>query len=311
MLKQTQKTNGGMPPQFHPLEVRGADTRKGKARNGLGHTAAFQPSREETTGSAKPVASPASAESGVSRVFVLDAKGNPLMPCHPARARRFLKSKRARVHKMFPFTIRLVDRTRGDTQPCRLKFDPGAKVTGIAIVRESGDAQHVLHLAEVEHRGNQIHRQIQQRSNYRRRRRSTNLRYRKPRFNNRTRPKGWLPPSLKSRVDNCLSWTSRYLSICPASALSLERVRFDTQKMENPELSGVEYQQGELSGYEVREYLLEKWGRKCAYCGAKNVPLEVEHIRPKSKGGSNRISNLTLSCKACNQAKGNMPIEDR
>ena len=31
--------------------------------------------------------------------------------------------------------------------------------------------------------------------------------------------------------------------------------------MENAEISGVEYQQGELQGYEVREYLLEKWGR--------------------------------------------------
>ncbi len=81
-------------------------------------------------------------------------------------------------------------------------------------------------------------------------------------------------------------------------------MRFDTQLMENPEISGVEYQQGTLTGYETREYLLEKWGRKCAYCGAENVPLEVEHITPKARGGSNRISNLTLACRPCNQAKG-------
>ena len=56
------------------------------------------------------------------------------------------------------------------------------------------------------------------------------------------------------------------------------------QLMANPEISGIEYQQGELQGYEVREYLLEKFGRKCAYCGAENVPLEVEHIIPKSRG---------------------------
>jgi len=66
----------------------------------------------------------------------------------------------------------------------------------------------------------------------------------------------------------------------------------------------VEYQQGALMGYEVREYLLEKWGRQCAYCGAKAVPLQVEHMIPKSRGGSNRVSNLTLACHACNQAKG-------
>jgi hypothetical protein len=80
--------------------------------------------------------------------------------------------------------------------------------------------------------------------------------------------------------------------------------------MQNPEISGKEYQQGELAGYEVREYLLAKWGRKCAYCGVENVPFEVEHIHPKSKGGSDRVSNLTLACRGCNQAKGNQDIRD-
>jgi len=81
------------------------------------------------------------------------------------------------------------------------------------------------------------------------------------------------------------------------------------QKIENPEISGIEYQQGDLFGYEVREYLLEKWGRKCVYCCKTNIPLEIEHIVPKSKGGSNRVSNLTLACIECNQKKGNKPIE--
>ncbi|NLJ24657.1 MAG: HNH endonuclease, partial [Firmicutes bacterium] len=85
---------------------------------------------------------------------------------------------------------------------------------------------------------------------------------------------------------------------------SMELVKFDTQKLQNPEISGVEYQQGELAGYEVREYLLEKWGRRCAYCGITNVQLQVEHIVPKARGGSDRVSNLTLSCEPCNLAKG-------
>ena len=84
----------------------------------------------------------------------------------------------------------------------------------------------------------------------------------------------------------------------------MELVKFDTQKLQNPEISGVEYQQGELAGYEVREYLLEKWGRRCAYCGITNVQLQVEHIVPKARGGSDRVSNLTLSCEPCNLAKG-------
>ncbi len=82
------------------------------------------------------------------------------------------------------------------------------------------------------------------------------------------------------------------------------------QKMENPEISGREYQQGTLSGYETREYLLEKWDRTCAYCGKKDVPLEIEHIVPKSRGGSNRISNLTLCCRSCNQKKSNLSVEE-
>jgi len=72
----------------------------------------------------------------------------------------------------------------------------------------------------------------------------------------------------------------------------------------------VQYQQGELAGYEVREYVLEKWNRCCVYCGVTNVPLQVEHIVPKARGGSNRVSNLTLACESCNQKKGTMTAEE-
>jgi hypothetical protein len=96
----------------------------------------------------------------------------------------------------------------------------------------------------------------------------------------------------------------------PVSSIVVETVRFDTQKMQDPEMTGVEYQQGELAGYEVRQYLLEKWGRRCAYCDKENVPLEVEHIVPKSRGGTDRVSNLTLSCRSCNLEKGNRSIQE-
>lgn len=71
----------------------------------------------------------------------------------------------------------------------------------------------------------------------------------------------------------------------------------------------LEYQQGELQGYEVREYLLEKWDRKCSYCGIENAPLQIEHIQPKAKSGSDRISNLCLACQSCNLKKGTQDIE--
>jgi 5-methylcytosine-specific restriction endonuclease McrA len=98
--------------------------------------------------------------------------------------------------------------------------------------------------------------------------------------------------------------------LAPIEAISQELVRFDMQLMANPDIQGQEYQQGTLAGYETREYLLEKWGRQCAYCGVKDVPFQVEHIHPRAKGGSNSIINLTLSCEKCNTKKGTKDIKD-
>ncbi|MCP4113144.1 MAG: HNH endonuclease, partial [Desulfobacteraceae bacterium] len=187
-------------------------------------------------------------------------------------------------------------------EPLRVKTDPGSRKTGIAVVND--DTGEIVFACEIEHRGALIKKNLEQRRNVRRNRRSR-LRYKKPRFLNRTRPEGWLPPSLMSRVLNVGTWVKRIIKVAPVTAISQELVRFDTQQTTNPEISGTVYQQGELSGYEVREYLLEKWGRKCAYCGKDNVPLEIEHIRAKSRGGSDRVSNLTLACTKCNQRKGN------
>ncbi len=125
---------------------------------------------------------------------------------------------------------------------------------------------------------------------------------------NRRRPKGWLPPSLKSRNAHILTWVSRLRRSCPITAISQELVKFDLQKMENPKISGREYQQGTREGYEMREYLLEKWNRQCTYCGKRDVPLQMEHIQPRAKGGTDRISNLCLACEKCNLAKGTQDI---
>jgi 5-methylcytosine-specific restriction endonuclease McrA len=243
-------------------------------------------------------------------VFVLDKRKKPLMPCTEKRARQLLEKRRAVVHRLQPFTIRLKDRSGGETQPLRLKLDPGSRTTGVAIVREQGDEQHVLHLDEITHRGATIKASLDSRRALRRSRRSRKTRYRKPRFLNRRRRNGWLPPSLESRIGNVLTWVERLRRLCPITALSQELVKFDAQAIENPEISGVEYQQGTRAGYEVREYLLEKWGRQCAYCGKTDVPLQVEHIDPKSRGGTNRVSNLALACQPCNDAKANRPVAE-
>lgn len=239
-------------------------------------------------------------------VFVLNSNKEPLNPTHPARARKLLKTGKAAVYKRYPFTIILKEEIQTpNNQELRIKIDPGAKTTGIAILRN----ETVLWAAELIHRGFQIREALTSRRQLRRSRRNRKTRYRQPRFNNRKRDKGWLPPSLISRVDNILTWVKRLSRLSPITSISTELVRFDTQLMQNPEISGIEYQQGVLAGYELREYMLEKWHRKCAYCGASDTRLEIEHIIAKSKGGSNRVSNLTLSCTKCNQKKGNKPIE--
>lgn len=246
----------------------------------------------------------------MQRVFVLSSDRQPLDPCHPARARKLLKKGRAAIFRRYPFTIILKDRTAAEsvTHPHRVKIDPGSKITGVALVRE--DTGLVVWAAEIRHRAGYITKRMKSRAALRRNRRTRNLRYRPPRFNNRRRKKGWLSPCMRSRVSNVETWVERLRRYVPVSAISLELVKFDTQKMQNSEIGGVEYQQGELWGYEVREYLLEKWERRCVYCGAENVPLQVEHIIPCRRGGSNRVSNLTLACGPCNQTKGSQTAEE-
>ena len=236
-------------------------------------------------------------------VFVLDQNKKPLDPCHSGRARKLLNSGKTAVFREFPFTIILKERLQEDSvvHEYRVKIDPGSKTTGVALLRD--DENKVVWAAEIQHRGQNIRDAMISRRDNRRGRRDRNCRYRPARFNNRSRRAGWLPPSLESRLANIETWVRRLAWSSPVTAFSMELVKFDTQLMETPEISGVQYQQGELVGYEVREYLLEKWSRKCAYCGATDVPLEIEHIIPRVRGGSNRVSNLSLACHGCNQSK--------
>lgn len=239
----------------------------------------------------------------MSQVFVVDSEKRPLDPIHPGYARWLLTCQQAAVFKQYPFTI-ILKHAEPEAQPApvRLKLDPGSKATGLALVNDAKG--EVVWAAELTHRGQQVKKRLAARRAIRHHRRQRKTRYRAPRFDNRTRKLGWLPPSLESRLVNVLTWVARLRRLCPIAALSMELVRFDTHLMQHPEISGVEYQQGTLAGYEVREYLLEKWGRTCAYCGKTDVPLEIEHLVPKARGGSNRVSNLTLACEPCNQQKG-------
>ncbi len=245
----------------------------------------------------------------MSKIFVIDTEKRPLNPIHPATARQLLRNKKAAVYRRFPFTLILKEsRPDSPVSPLRLKIDPGAKFTGIALVNDS--TGEVVFAAELKHRGFAIRDALTSRRQLRRSRRNRKTRYRKARFLNRTRPSGWLAPSLQSRIENIKTWVNRLHKIVSIEAISQELVRFDMQLMRNPDIQGKEYQQGTLAGYETREFLLEKWNRQCAYCGVKDVPLKIEHIQPRAKGGSNSITNLTLSCSKCNTKKGIKDIKD-
>ncbi|MHB8318149.1 MAG: RNA-guided endonuclease IscB [Acidimicrobiales bacterium] len=334
-LHVSEKTNQGMLPQSPALESTSADkpgvgTKRGVETRSQDRVAGVQlgrgeipaglttnrqerhPSSSEQSGGEGDRGFTAPPSISASRVFVLDMHGHPLMPCRPARARKLLSSGRARVHRLAPFVIRLVDRTAANSviPGVEVAIDPGSKATGISVFQTTTSGRVGLVGVEVQHRGQLIHKKMDQRSNYRRGRRSRNLRHRAPRFDNRTRPKGWLAPSLRHRVDTTMSMVSRLRRWSPVTAIHQELVHFDMQKMENPEITGTEYQQGTLAGYEAREYLLAKFNRTCAYCGATDVPLNIDHIYPRSKGGTDRVSNLVLACIDCNQSKGNLNLNE-
>ena len=242
-------------------------------------------------------------------VFVLDAHQQPLMPCTEKRARLLLARQRAVVHRMFPFTIRLKDRLVATSalQTIRLKLDPGSKETGVAITLAGVHGTKVVFFGVVVHKVG-ITQRLTARRSVRRGRRARHTRYRPTRFLNRRRPPGWLPPSLTARVDQTLHVVARMRRALPVAALTVEDAAFDTQKLQNPEIRGVQYQQGTLLGYEIREYLLEKWGRRCAYCDTPNADFQLDHVFPKALGGSDRVSNLALACPACNLSKKHHPL---
>ena len=242
-------------------------------------------------------------------VYVLSASGTPLMPTQRyGHVRRMLRSGRAKAVKRCPFTIQLTYGSTTYTQPVSLGIDTGSKHIGVSAATEDKE----LYAGEVELRDD-ISGNLTARRQYRRSRRSRKTRYRKPRFDNRVRHKGWLAPSVEAKIGTHIRVIRDVCRILPVGRITVETAAFDTQKMRDPEISGIEYQQGTLMGYEVRGYPAEKFSHKCCYCGrpqGNGIRFEVEHMTPKSRGGSDRITNLGWSCHDCNEKKGAMTCEE-
>lgn len=246
----------------------------------------------------------------MSVVYVISKSGKPLMPCKPARARHLLEAGEAKVKSMEPFTIQLTIESTEEVQPVTVGVDLGAKIVGLAAV---GNGK-VLYQGEVALRVD-IHKRMESRAMYRRSRRTHKLRYRSPRFNNRAsaRRRGRLPPSIKSRSDTTIKVVERIAGFLPVSHIRVETANFDTQAMRaGHRLPNWAYQRGMLYGEEnVKMYVRARDRYTCVYCGEiMPTRLEVDHVVPKSRGGSTTPDNLVASCHDCNQAKGNMTAEE-
>ena len=240
-------------------------------------------------------------------VFVLNRSKKPLNMITNAEARILIKKKLAVIHKIYPFTIRLRDNSCvGNDKSYTVKVDPGSRTTGIAITDDKGS---VVMLAELEHRGSVVKKKLDSRRVVRHHRRQRKTRYREARFLNRTRPKGWLAPSVKSRADNVINFIKKYKKLLNINKVMIEHVSFDVAQMSsNTKLYGVKYQQGPLYQQKLRSFIFNRSNGKCVYCGSKAT--EIDHVIPRSSGGTNSTYNLVASCRACNEKKSNLSLKE-
>jgi len=231
-------------------------------------------------------------------VYVLNKDKKPLMPCKPSKARKLLKNKKAKVVNRKPFTIQLLYWSTGYKQDISLGVDAGSKFVGLSATT----TQKELYASTVELRDD-VSKNISTKRQYRRSRRSRKIRHRKPRFNNRKKPEGWIAPSIRHKIDSHITVIENVYKILPISKLVVEVASFDIQKIKNPDISGKEYQEGEQAGFwNTREYILHRDNHTCQHCKGKTKDpvLNVHHIESRKTGG-NTPDNLITLCKTCHE----------
>ena len=232
------------------------------------------------------------------------------MPCSPAKARHLLKAERAVVKSCHPFTIQLTMATGQSKQPIKLGVDPGYEHAGFSASTEKEE----VFACTVKMRTD-ITKLLAQRRALRRARRNRKTRYRAPRFNNRVRSKhkGWLAPSVENRIAVHLSFVAKIKRLLPITEVIVESASFDLQKLQNPAISGAEYQEGpSLGQYNRRAAVLARDGYKCCCCHGKSKDprLEVHHIESRRTGG-NAFNNLVTLCSTCHAGITNGNIKPK
>ena len=235
------------------------------------------------------------------KVFVLNMRGQPLMPCSPAKARHLLKANKATVKRRTPFTIQLSIATGETKQDVTLGVDAGSKHIGLSATTEKAE----VFASEVELRQD-ISGLLADRLALRRGRRHRKTRYRAPRFNNRvhSKHKGWLAPSIENRIQAHISRIDAVCKLLPVNKIVIETASFDIQKIKNPGVEGKGYQQGDQLGFwNVREYVLWRDGHVCQHCRgrSKDKILNVHHLESRKTGGD-APNNLITLCETCHKA---------
>lgn len=231
-------------------------------------------------------------------VFVQNKDGKALMPCSVRQARLLLRSKKAVVIKKFPFMIRLTFGSSGYKQKVSLGIDSGYENIGFSAISETKEL-----ISGVVKLDGKTSERLTERKMYRRGRRNR-LWYRKPRFNNRSKPEGWLPPSVQRRYDTHLNLINRLKALLPITNIIIETANFDIQKINNPDIKGIGYQQGNMFEYQnIRSYLMAREKGQCQLCGKdfKGQSSHIHHCQQRSQAGSNRPENLAILHKACHE----------
>ena len=246
-----------------------------------------------------------------NRVPVIDAKHRPLAPCSPRRARILVQQGKANGRHRNGIYYLTLHRTilQESIQSAHLMIDPGKSFTGLAIVRDDEQQNRAVRFcATIRHR-NDVKKRLTQRASFRRTRRGR-LRFRKPRFSNRRRKPGSLPPSLRSRLDNTLTWIDRLTGLIAVSEIHMETTQFDAQRLRDPKIHGKQYQQGPLYQTTLRAFVIHRDNSTCRYCGKKAKPVELDHVIPRSLSGPNTPWNLVVACHKCNRRKDNQTVAE-
>ncbi|GFO98177.1 HNH endonuclease [groundwater metagenome] len=244
----------------------------------------------------------------VSAVYVLNMRGQPLMPTTPRKAKKLLKEGKAKAIKRTPFTIQLKYATGETKQEITLGVDSGYENIGISAITGKKE----LYSVEVKLRTDMVKLNSERRQ-YRRARRNRKTWYRQPRFLNRKKPEGWLAPSIQHKLDSHIKIINKVKQLLPITKIVIEVAAFDIQKIKNPEISEIEYQNGiQKDSWNAREYVLHRDNHTCQACKGKSKDpiLQTHHIISRQISGDAPDNLLTL-CETCHEkvTKGKLKLD--